>query len=65
MKQKVTAKRFVAGAKCPKCQQMDTTVCYYEDEIFVRECIECGFNEKISNDDEPASAPQKIKIKEL
>lgn len=65
MKQKTTAKRFVAGAKCPKCQQMDTTVCYYEDEIFVRECIECNFREKISNEDEPISAVQIIKIKEL
>ncbi|AOE48830.1 YheV family putative zinc ribbon protein [Kangiella sediminilitoris] len=72
MTQKSTPKRFVAGAKCPQCNKMDTTVCYYEDEIFVRECIECDFKEKISNDESGDDKPEKeispaqiIKIKEL
>lgn len=71
MKQKTTAKRFVAGAKCPQCNQQDTIVCYYEEEIFIRECVECDFREKITNDaeeKEPESSispAQIIKIKEL
>ncbi len=72
MKQKSTPKRFVAGAKCPNCQQMDTIVCYYEDEVFVRECVECDFVERITDElaaeEKPKDAvtpAQIIKIKEL
>lgn len=67
MQEKTTPKRFVAGAVCPKCQTMDSTVCYYEDEIFVRECTECSFIERIGHDEEPEdnSKPQIIKVKEL
>lgn len=67
MQEKTSPKRFVAGAVCPKCQTMDTTVCYYEDNIFVRECLDCGFHEKIGHDEEPddKSKPQIIKVKEL
>lgn len=76
MSQKTTPKRFVAGARCPECNAMDTTVCYYEDQVFVRECIECDFFERITDEDsggkEPESSStskvspaQVIKIKEL
>ena len=77
MNHKTTPKRFVAGARCPECQQMDTTVCYYEDEVFVRECIECDFFERIMDNEAEGKEPkdaasgtnmtpaQIIKIKEL
>ena len=65
MSHKTTQKRFVAGARCPECQEMDTIVCYYEDDVFVRECVECDFSEKISNEDESAAKQQIISIKEL
>ncbi|HEY9031508.1 MAG TPA: YheV family putative zinc ribbon protein [Kangiella sp.] len=67
MQEKTSPKRFVAGAVCPKCQAMDTTVCFYEDELFVRECTECDFHEKIGHDEEKEaeSKPQIIKVKEL
>ena len=77
MSHKTTPKRFVAGARCPECQQMDTTVCYYEDEVFVRECIECDFFERITDNEAEGKEPkdtasganmtpaQIIKIKEL
>lgn len=67
MQEKTSPKRFVAGAVCPKCQAMDTTVCFYEDDIFARECTDCGFIERIGHDEEPEekSKLQIIKVKEL
>lgn len=70
MNEKSSVKRFVAGATCPQCGELDTTVCYYQDQVFVRECVECDFREKITGDEnaEPEGAispAQIIKIKEL
>lgn len=39
-------KRFVAGAVCPQCAEMDRTVLYYNQEgEEVRECVSCGFSQ--------------------
>lgn len=74
MNQKNTPKRFVAGARCPECKEMDSTVCFYEDDVFVRECVECGFIERITDEHEDdarkepkskVSPAQVIKITEL
>lgn len=47
-------KRFIAGAVCPKCAEMDKTVLYRVSELEqVRECVRCGFKESI-RDDVPA-----------
>ena len=42
-------KRFIAGAKCPKCQALDSVMLYAEDSIEKLECINCGYKE--SQDD--------------
>ncbi|GAA4360073.1 YheV family putative zinc ribbon protein [Kangiella marina] len=72
MNHKTTPKRFVAGARCPECKAMDTIVCFYQDDVFIRECVECDFVERITDDEtveaEPKSSvtpAQVIKIKEL
>lgn len=37
-------KRFIAGTRCPKCGKEDTTMMYNNDAgDDVRECVECGF----------------------
>lgn len=71
MNDQAPIKRFVAGAVCPECRQLDTTVCYYEisnetsdevkaevkvekkgrDIVFIRECVECDFVERITGDE--------------
>ena len=75
MNDQASIKRFVAGAVCPECRQLDTTVCYYEtsdeakddvdaeasdganvekksrDMVFIRECVECDFVERITGDE--------------
>lgn len=44
-----THKRFIAGAKCPKCGAMDSIMLYSEDCVEKIECIKCGYKE--SQDD--------------
>lgn len=39
-------KRFIAGAVCPKCAEMDRLVSYSNDEGTFKECVACGFIEK-------------------
>lgn len=38
-------KRFIAGAKCPKCEALDRVVMLTENEHEWIECIECGYSE--------------------
>lgn len=48
-------KRFIAGAVCPRCAQMDKIVMYRVSETEQkRECVRCGFSEVMP--DEPAAA---------
>ena len=37
------ARRFIAGAVCPRCGEQDKIVVDTESDI--RECVRCGFNE--------------------
>ena len=41
-----TPRRFIAGAVCPKCAQMDRLVSYSNDQATFKECVACGFIEK-------------------
>lgn len=41
-----SVKRFIAGAVCPKCAQMDRLVSYSNEEGTFKECVACGFMEK-------------------
>ena len=38
-------KRFIAGAVCPRCANMDTIVVFSRDGIDVRQCVNCDFEE--------------------
>ena len=42
----ITPKRFIAGAVCPKCAEMDRLVSYTNDDGTFKECVSCGFKEK-------------------
>ena len=51
-------RRFIAGAVCPKCEQMDKVVMYDDaDNQRWRECVSCGFKDKMT-DEGPADEPQ-------
>lgn len=39
-------RRFIAGAVCPKCSEMDRIVMFTnDDDDEVRECISCGYSQ--------------------
>ena len=42
----MTKRRFIAGAKCPKCQALDRIVMITTDNDEWVECIECDYTEK-------------------
>lgn len=41
-------RRFIAGAVCPRCGELDKIVIVIGDDSQKRECIQCGFS-----DDQP------------
>ncbi|MFT7387404.1 MAG: putative metal-binding protein (TIGR02443 family) [Candidatus Endobugula sp.] len=40
-------KRFIAGAVCPRCSEMDRLVTYKEDGKEFRECVSCDFHDEM------------------
>lgn len=40
-------RRFVAGAVCPKCAEMDKLLVYNEEGKDYRECVSCGYKEEM------------------
>ena len=40
-------KRFIAGAVCPRCSEMDKIVMYRENDKDYRECVACGFKDEM------------------
>lgn len=44
-------KRFIAGAVCPRCAEMDKIVMFTDDnDKQVRECVACGFTDALSEE---------------
>ena len=41
-------KQFIAGAVCPACEAMDTIRMWRIDEVPYRDCINCGFSDKLN-----------------
>ena len=43
-------KRFIAGVVCPKCGTQDSILAAEDTEqkVLLRECVECGFSDKMS-----------------
>ena len=41
----MTKRRFIAGAKCPKCQALDRVVMITTENEEWIECIECDYSE--------------------
>ena len=49
-------RRFIAGARCPKCKAMDSIVLYVLDGVEKIECIQCDYHESQDDIKEPESA---------
>jgi len=39
-------KRFIAGAVCPRCGEMDRLLSYSDESGTFKECVACDFSEK-------------------
>ncbi len=48
-------KRFIAGAKCPKCKALDSVMLFIEEGVEKLECVMCGYTER-QDDDKSTSA---------
>lgn len=46
MTDKVT-KRFIAGAVCPRCAEMDKLMTFKKDGKSFRECVSCDFKDEM------------------
>lgn len=41
-------KQFIAGTVCPACEAMDTIRLWRVDEVPHRDCVNCGFTDKLN-----------------
>ncbi|MDK8462434.1 YheV family putative zinc ribbon protein [Marinobacter sp. SS13-12] len=58
-----TPKRFIAGAVCPRCAEMDKIMMFTtDDDDQVRECVACGFTDAVS-DAPPAPANPELETR--
>ncbi|WP_163836197.1 YheV family putative zinc ribbon protein [Spartinivicinus ruber] len=53
-------KRFIAGAVCPRCANMDRIVVYQENDHEVRECVECGYTDSMATIGSPTELPTRV-----
>ena len=57
---KHSPKRFIAGAVCPRCAEMDKLVMYTNDqEQQVRECVRCGYQD-VMTDNSPEEPGTRV-----
>ena len=54
----ITAKRFIAGAVCPACSEMDKIQMWNVDDVPHRECVGCGYADTL--DERGNSVPKEI-----
>ena len=58
-------RRFIAGAKCPKCQAMDRVVMLTSNDDEWIECIDCGYSENRPthvDEPQPPAAPDEVGV---
>lgn len=56
--QSESVKRFIAGAVCPACSEMDTIRMYQVEDVPHRECVACGYADTL--DERGNSVPREI-----
>jgi uncharacterized metal-binding protein (TIGR02443 family) len=44
-------KRFIAGASCPNCNQMDKLQLFLQNNVEKVECVVCGYQKSQTKDD--------------
>lgn len=51
-------KRFIAGAVCPACSEMDSIKMWDEDNVPHRECVKCGYADTLN--EQGISVPKEL-----
>lgn len=57
----MTIKRFIAGAVCPRCGEMDRLRLWRDDVREFRECIDCGYEDAMRLDG--AADPEELETR--
>lgn len=56
-------KRFIAGAVCPRCAEMDKITMYTDDAgEQIRECVVCGFTDGVSDIAAPTAPELQTRV---
>lgn len=53
-------RRFIAGAVCPRCAQMDKIVMYDLDNQRIRECVSCGYRDALDEAGNTLELPTRV-----
>ena len=54
-------RRFIAGAVCPRCAQMDKVVMYDNERgERVRECVACGYTDALDDSGKPVELATRV-----
>lgn len=56
----MSIKRFVAGAVCPRCGEMDRLVTFTTDDGTFKECVSCDYEEKQLVQVEPGEMETRV-----
>jgi len=56
-------KRFIAGAVCPRCAEMDKIVMYEQDGKNFRECVVCDYEDEMPAAGGAYEIPTRVKEK--
>ena len=60
MNNSTPTKRFIAGAVCPRCAELDKLVMYVDGQgRQIRECVRCGYSDAMTDD-----GPQPLSTEE-
>ncbi len=61
MSNQKVVKRFIAGAMCPRCAEMDKLVMYSDSQSQqVRECVRCGYQDVMTE-----NGPRQREVEEV
>ncbi|WP_210397982.1 YheV family putative zinc ribbon protein [Motiliproteus sediminis] len=58
----MSVKRFIAGAVCPRCGDMDRLRTYRDDQREYRECVSCGYEDAMRLDGEPEAQEVETRV---
>lgn len=57
-------KRFIAGAVCPRCKAMDKLRMYVDGTEQVRECVSCGYTDRMNEQGDIIAEEIKTRVNE-